>query len=218
MAMESSRTFLPAAGVDWLLPLYDPFVKLIGAEKARKDLLDRADLTSGLRVLDIGCGTGTFTVSVKKEYPKIEVIGLDPDPKALARAKQKAKEGKAVVQFDQGFSDELPFSGNSFDRVFSSFMFHHLPPDVKVRTLSEVIRVLKPGGSFNLLDFGGPESGGHGILTHLFHPNHRLEANSEDSVLALLRDAGFSHAEKTAEGRMFFGLIEVNYFRATVQN
>jgi hypothetical protein len=42
--MESSRTYLPAAGHDWLLPLSDPFVKLLGGEAARKSLLDQAAL------------------------------------------------------------------------------------------------------------------------------------------------------------------------------
>jgi len=40
--MTESRTYLPAAGRDWLLPLYDPIVKLLGGEAARKVLIDQA--------------------------------------------------------------------------------------------------------------------------------------------------------------------------------
>jgi hypothetical protein len=43
--VESSRTYLPAAGRDWLLPLYDPFVKLLGGDAARRALLDEASST-----------------------------------------------------------------------------------------------------------------------------------------------------------------------------
>jgi ubiquinone/menaquinone biosynthesis C-methylase UbiE len=107
--MESSRTFLPAAGADWLLPLYDPFVKLFGIGNARNVLLAQADLKPGHRVLDIGCGTGTFAVQIKQKYPNVEVTGLDPDPKALARAEQKAKQAAVAVKFDKGFSDELHY-------------------------------------------------------------------------------------------------------------
>ena len=214
MAMESSRTFLPAAGVDWLLPLYDPIVNLIGAGSARKVLLELAVPVSGDCVLDIGCGTGTFAVRIKTEHPDLDVVGLDPDPKALVRAKRKAGVASAAVRFDKGFADELPYKNESINHVFSSFMFHHLPSDVKLGTLREVRRVLKPGGSLCLLDFGGPEAPGHGILSHLFHSNHRLEENSEDSVLAYMERAGFPKFEKVTERSSLFGLIQLNYFRA----
>jgi ubiquinone/menaquinone biosynthesis C-methylase UbiE len=212
--MESSRTFLPAAGADWLLPLYDPFVKLFGIGNARNVLLAQADLKPGHRVLDIGCGTGTFAVQIKQKYPNVEVTGLDPDPKALARAEQKAKQAAVAVKFDKGFSDELPYPDRSFDRVCSSFMFHHLPSDVKEKTLSEIRRVLKPGGFLDLLDFGGPGAAGHGIMSHIFHANHRLDENSEDTVLAMMKDAGLNGPEKLAEGKAFFGFVQLNYFRA----
>jgi ubiquinone/menaquinone biosynthesis C-methylase UbiE len=212
--MGSSRTFLPAAGHDFLLPLYDPFVKLIGATAARDTLIEQARLQPGNRVLDIGCGTGTLAVRIKKRQPDVEVVGLDPDSKALSRARSKARNASASIAFDQGFADDLPYGDASFDRVLSSFMFHHLPTEVKNKALSEVRRVLKPGGSFCMLDFGGHGSHGHGILTHLFHANHRLNDNSEDEIVERLRRAGFSAPKKTADGRMFFGIVEIKYFKA----
>src|SRR5215469_6148214 len=87
---EVRRAYLPAAGHDWALPFYDPFVKLLGADAARRTLLQQADLRPGNRVLDIGCGTGTFVELIKRVHPEVSVVGLDPDPKALARAKKKA--------------------------------------------------------------------------------------------------------------------------------
>jgi len=165
-------------------------------------------------VLDIGCGTGTFAVQIKQKYPNVEVTGLDPDPKALARAEQKAKQAAVAVKFDKGFSDELPYPDRSFDRVCSSFMFHHLPSDVKEKTLSEIRRVLKPGGFLDLLDFGGPGAAGHGIMSHIFHANHRLDENSEDTVLAMMKNAGLNGPEKLAEGKAFFGFVQLNYFHA----
>ncbi|HET9532222.1 MAG TPA: class I SAM-dependent methyltransferase, partial [Blastocatellia bacterium] len=178
--MEDSRTYLPAAGHDWMLPLYDPVVKLLGGDAARRTLLEQAVIRPGHRVLDIGCGTGTLVTLIKRLHPEVEVVGLDPDPKALARARLKSERTGASVQFDQGYADELPYADASFDRVLSSFMFHHLQRDVKEGTLREVRRVLKPGGSLHLLDFAGPEAGTEGLLVRLFHSSHQLRDNSEE--------------------------------------
>src|SRR5262245_43522497 len=116
------RTFLPAAGRDLFLPLYDPLVSLMGGDRARRDLIAQANIEPGQRVLDIGCGTGTLAVLLNRSSADVEVIGLDPDPKALRRAKTKARRAEVLLQLDQGFADELPYEEDSFDRVFSSFM------------------------------------------------------------------------------------------------
>jgi ubiquinone/menaquinone biosynthesis C-methylase UbiE len=208
MNTESRRGFLPAAGHDWLLPLYDPFVRLFGGDRAREALLEQAALRPGHRVLDIGCGTGTFAVRVKRQHPGVEVVGLDPDPKALARAKAKAARESLEIGFDLSFADALPYPDASFDRVFSSFMFHHLPADEKASTLREVRRVLKAAGSFHMLDFGGPEHA-HGFLSHFIHSHDQLKGNAEASVLELMRRAGFEDAKTVGDRRTWFGRVKV---------
>jgi ubiquinone/menaquinone biosynthesis C-methylase UbiE len=169
----SDRTFLPAAGHDWFLPIYDPLTKIIRVDRARRTLLDAAALQSHHRVLDVGCGTGTLAVLIKRLYPSVDVIALDPDPKALARAQRKAERAAVSIRFDRGFADSLGYRDATFDRVFSSMMFHHLANDQKEKALYEIRRVLKPGGRLEFLDFSGPESGGHGALGCLIH-SHRF--------------------------------------------
>ena len=85
-----------------------------------------------------GCGTGTLATLIKGLYPDVNVVGLDPDPKALARAQRKAERLVVSIRLDRGFSHELPYPEASFDRVFSTFMFHHLLPDKREATLCEV--------------------------------------------------------------------------------
>lgn len=211
---HSHRTYLPAAGHDWFLPLYDPFTKIFGGDGARRLLLDQATLRPGHRVLDIGCGTGSLVVLVKSLHPEVDVVGLDPDPKALARARRKAERAGVSVRLDQGFSDELPYPDASFDRVFSSLMFHHLRASEKEKTLREVRRVLKPEGSLHLLDFGGPESGRGGFLARVLHSNDRLRDNAANLVLARMNQAGFANAEKVGDRAMLLG--RVAYYRASV--
>src|SRR5262245_1667398 len=165
MSEGSERPYLPAAGHDWTLPFYDPFVKLLGGDAARSVLIEQADLQPAHRVLEIGCGTGTLLVQIKQMHPAVDVTGLDPDPKALARAKRKADAASLMVHLDRGFSDALPYADGSFDRVFSCFMFHHLNDvDDKQRTLREARRVLERGGRVQLLDFTPFEPDKHGAL------------------------------------------------------
>ncbi len=212
MMANSRRTYLPAAGRDSFLPVYDLMTPLMGADQARGGLLDQAQIRPGHRILDIGCGTGSLLIQLKRLYPETNVIGLDPDPKALARASRKAERAAVAIHFDQGFGDELPYAEASFDRVLSSLMFHHVPTDEKGTTVRAIRRVLKPGGEFHMLDFEGAEKGAHGILSRLLHSNQRLKDNSESRVLRFMAEAGFAEPKKVGHREMLFGHIA--YYRA----
>lgn len=206
------RTYLPAAGHDWMLPLYDPLVRLLGGDQARRALLDQAALEPTGRVLDVGCGTGTLIVMIARQHPNVRVVGLDPDPKALARAERKAQQAAVSVQLDRAFSDALPYPDDSFDRVFSSLMLHHLEAEQKQKTLREVRRVLKPGGSLHLLDFARPDSRNTTGFVRWVHSHHRLHDNTVERVIRLMQEAGFSDARLVRQGALLMGRIA--YFEA----
>lgn len=207
LTTKTHRSFLPAAGWDWLLPLYDPFVKLLGGEAARKQLLEQAQLQPGHKVLDVGCGTGTLAILTKQLHPGVAMSGLDPDPRALARARNKAARAGVSIPFDEGFGDQLPYPAGVFDRVFSSLMYHHVPTEQKGALLKEIYRVLKSGGEFHLCDFEAHEGGMHDFLLRFSHPKDRLKDNTEARVLSLMRGAGFSECRKTGRRSMFVGVV-----------
>jgi ubiquinone/menaquinone biosynthesis C-methylase UbiE len=200
-------------GRDWLLAFYDPVSKLLGTERLRSKLLEQAALQPGHRVLDIGCGTGSFGVFIKRLHPQVEVIGLDPDPKALARAARKAAQAGLAIQFTQGFADELPFPDASFDRVFSTLMFHHVPKDAKDKTLREVRRALKPDGTFHLMDVDAARRGRDGLLVRLLHSAHHMPDDAEDRMLSRMSAAGLRNAKRTGEDKLL--LWRVAYYRAS---
>jgi len=207
------KPYLSAAGRDWLLPFYDPFTWLLGVNSVHRRLIQQADIGEGYRVLEIGCGTGNLSIRAKKLNPKAEVVGIDPDPKALARARQKGQRSGLALQFDSGFSEELPYPDASFDRVLSAFMLHHVRPESKLSTLSEAGRVLKPGGSLHLVDFEEdrhPGSGIHGFLAGAIHGRHG--SSPPPIVVGLMREAGFEDSREVARQSTVMGLVV--YFKA----
>ncbi len=211
---KHQRSYIPAAGFHWLLPLFDLVTKPTGADQARSALLEQAELRPGQQALDIGCGTGTLAILLKRLHPEIEVVGLDPDPKALALARRKAQRAAVSPRFDRGFSDTLAYAADSFDHVFSSFMFHHLRSNQKEETLREVRRVLKPGGYLHLLDFRGPNTGDTRLVTRWFHSRRILKDNTESHILELIAKAGLAEAKILRRQTVVFGFVHVAYYQA----
>ena len=207
--MAPSPTYLPAAGRDIFLPLYDPLTRLLGIGRALEALIAQAGLLPGHAVLDIGCGTGTLVSRIARTQPGVVITGLDPDPHALARARRKASRAGLRASFEQGFAEALPFGEGAFDRVFSSMMFHHLHRDVRPAVLAEVRRVLKPGGRLEFLDFAG---GAHNMLAQLLH-GHELHAAAEDRLLRRMAAAGLTGARQTRLHRTLVGTLA--YYQAT---
>lgn len=183
--------YLPGFGHDLLLPLYDSVQKWLGVPELHRRLIGLAGLDTSRRTLDVGCGTGNLTILAKQLHPTTELVGIDPDPRALARASRKAGHTMAV-QFDHGYGQELPYSDASFDRVLSALMFHHLERGVKHRMLTESLRVLTPDSALYLVDFGGRVTTSDGLMARVQLQSRRLRDNIGDGIPTLLRGAGFS--------------------------
>lgn len=207
--MPPERRYLPAASLDILLPAYDPVMRLFGFTRALQPLVDQAQLRPGHAVLDIGCGTGAVSILTKQSHPDVSVTGVDPDPRALARAARKAHRANLEVRFDRGFADAMDYPDAAFDRVFSSMMLHHVPRADKPGLLAEVLRVLKPGGRLELLDFAG---GAHSFLAHTLHGRHASDSMNA-RLLQWMHEAGFTAARRTATHTTPFGAL--GYYQAT---
>lgn len=152
--LKNRHDYLPAAGHDAFLPGYDLLTRVLGMNPAYRDLVAQAGLADGQRVVEIGCGTGNLTVRAKKACPGADIVGTDPDPRALRRAERKAK-GMTGIGFTRAYAQELPFGDGQFDRALSSMMLHHLDEATKIATARELFRVLRPGGGLHVVDVRG---------------------------------------------------------------
>ena len=204
---HQEHDYLPAMGKDWLLPFYDTFTWLLGVPRIHRRLVELAAIEPGHRVLEIGCGPGGLVLRAQRMHPDAEIVGLDPDPLALAKARRKADRAGRPVRFDQGKAGELPYPDESFDRVLSSFMFHHLDDAEKRRALAEVRRVLRPGGQLHLVDVAGHHRGTFG---HRMQRDERLRDNVGDGIPDRMREAGLTDVRTGERGR-----LGTTFYRAT---
>lgn len=210
---SGDRTYVPALGFRWLTRFYDLAIAATLKEERFKALLvEQANLRPGQRVLDLGCGTATLTIMLKRACPESRVVGLDGDPEVLSLARRKISASDLAIELREGMAYDPPFEPSSFDRVVSSLVFHHLAADDKRRTLAAVRNVLRPGGELHLADWGEAQN----LLMRLAFLGVQLFdgfASTADNVRGLLipmmREAGFTSVSETHREMTLFGTLSL---------
>ncbi len=206
--MKKDDRYIPALGLDRLTPLYDPLLRWVVREETfKRRIIEQAHIRPGYRVLDLGCGTATLTILIKQAQPGSDVIGIDGDTKVLDIGRAKAARAGVNITLDHGMAFQLPYPDGSFDRVLSSLMFHHLTTEDKRRTLSEVMRVLRPGGELHVFDFGKPHNMYTRLISRLILRFERAEDNVRGLLPEMIRQMGFERVEETARYTTFFGAL-----------
>lgn len=125
------------------------------------------------RILDLCCGTGDLAITMARlaDYP-VEIKGLDYSLPMLERAERKAASlaGKKNLKFIRGEADQLPFPTAFFDCTGISFAFRNLTykNPLAAAHLSEILRVLKPGGRLVIVESSQPESRIMRALDHFY--------------------------------------------------
>ncbi len=192
---------------------YDFITRLLsyGRDQAwKRDLMARAGIRPGQRVLDLATGTGDLALAAAASGAF--VTGLDLAPRMIRLA--RAKKGAASVRFLVGDMTSLPLPPSSIDVVTTGYGLRNVP-DLD-RAVAEIARVLRPGGRFLSLDFERPANAAwrrvyfayltvvgatvgtvlHGDPdTYRYIPASLARYPGADAVAGRLRAAGFASAE-----------------------
>ncbi|MEH2325491.1 MAG: methyltransferase domain-containing protein [Nostoc sp.] len=179
--------------------LYDGISRLaalsVGGEARFRQLaLQGLTIHSDTQVLDLCCGSGQTTQFLVKLSQN--VTGLDASPKSLQRARQNVP----LAVYLEAFAEKMPFADNLFDVVHTSVALHEMQPEQLRKIISEVYRVLKPGGIFTLVDFHAPTNPifwpGVSVFLLLFETETAWQLLKTD-LPGLLTESGFNASEAT---------------------
>jgi SAM-dependent methyltransferase len=157
------------------------------ASEAAAFLLPR--LSSGMRLLDLGCGPGSITAGLVDEVAPGIVVGVDRDPGVLGRAAR----GSAGARYLAADAYRLPFRPGSFDGAYAHQVLQHLVDPVAA--LEEVRRVLVPGGVLGVRDAD------YGTMTHA--PTEPLI----DRLFEIFRTVAHDRGATPEAGRHLLGWV-----------
>jgi SAM-dependent methyltransferase len=209
--MSARQNFTPALGIHALTPLYDLALAAFTRERRwRGALVVQVAPRPGERILDIGCGTGTLARALKQAAPDAVVIGLDPDPRVLVRARAKAAALGLSIEYHDGFFDQASADAHGpFDTIVTSLVLHQVPLETKRAILAQARAALRPGGAIHIADYGLPARPPDASpipqrrSAPRRHCGHRAErsrraarAHDRDRLRGGARVARFPHAER----------------------
>jgi ubiquinone/menaquinone biosynthesis C-methylase UbiE len=183
-------------------------VLTLGRERTfRQWTLDLAHVQPGHVVLDVGCGTGTLLLAAAERVgPSGAVHGVEPSPEMAAHARHKAAAHRAPLVVVEGSADRLPYPPGSFDVIFCTLVWHHLPQSMQAGAIREMRRVLRPGGCAVLVDWQRPQSFARALASPLFLVSllHHLGPSRSPldgpGLASLMRELGFEDIARCAFG------------------
>ena len=158
--MPGTRTELARGLFAALGPTYDRYANLLSFgqdPRWRRFLVSRLPVGRDDTVLDVACGTGAVALELARQKG-CSVVGVDQSPEMLAEARRRLALAPETsrVRLVEASAQELPFEAASFEGLTAAYLLRYL--DDLPAGLRELARVLRPGATVALLDFGVPPS------------------------------------------------------------
>ena len=176
---------------------YDPITQYAlppNEDWVRQGLLDAIRQPQPRRILDLGSGTGSTTLMLKRKFPQAEVIGLDLSPYMLVVAEHKAQQAGLAVQWQHGKAEQTGLPDGAFDLVTATLLFHETPPAIAQTILQEALRLLQVGGEVLILDGNQPMLRQTPWLTQIFEEPY-IQAYAAGNMATWLSETGFGQVQ-----------------------
>ena len=194
MNYQPEYKYIPPFEYHFLTRIYDYILILAGfGRKFREKIVNAVEVKNGQKALDVGCGTGVFLHLLKQKYPGVFAVGIDPDQEALDIS---AKKFGPDVKLIKSFAEALPFENESFDIVFSTLAFHHMPTEIKEQAIQEIYRVLKPGGKLVIIDFGTAKHHWFYRIVTFWESFEYMRGNLQGLLPQFMQEAGFKNVKE----------------------
>lgn len=202
--MPPDLSYTPAAGHHWLTPFYDVGVAALTRERRwRSALIAQIRPSPGDVIVDVGCGTGSLLLRLGKAAPSARLIGIDPDPAILARARKRVADAGLPVELHIGFARQTVglLEGLRPTKVVSSLVFHQVPMEEKAAALAAMYAALGAGGEVHIADYGLQRTPlmralFRGVIQNL-DGRVNTEPNAHGVLPDLMHAAGFRNVEET---------------------
>lgn len=154
------------------------------------------------RVVDAGCGTGSFLARIGHAAPRAALIGVDPDERILARARGKIARAGVTARLERGYLSDLDalLGRGTATKVTSTLVLHQVPLLEKRAGLAACHRLLAPGGTLVVADYGKQRTATMRTLFKLVQVVDGFadtQPNADGILPELLQDAGFVDVEET---------------------
>jgi len=147
----------------------------------------------GDKVLDVGCGTGTLALRLKKHAGNRGLVaGIDASRGMLRQAEIKSDKENIQLDFGVASIENIPFPDNFFDVITSTWVIHQLSLPLKKKGLKEILRVLSVGGHFLLVDLHSITNPFRAFYNSPFYFwNEGYKIHVQGKLPKLLTEAGF---------------------------
>ena len=163
-------------------------------------------------IIDLGCGTGSQLLQLARLAPGRELIGIDLDTAILERARGKFTAAGVSARLLHGSADALSLDDTSVVVAITSLVLHHLPPATRLRTLMELVRVLRPNGRLVVVDWGKPTGPVTRIgfrLLRTLDGFHNTAEHAAGQLPMLIARTGFEQVTSPTRWSTIWGTLEL---------
>ena len=142
-------------------PTYDRYARLLsfGQDPRWRSFLVARIPADARRILDVASGTAAVAIELARAVPGRTVVGVDQSPEMLAAGRDRVGQAGLSdrIELREGRAEDLPFADSEFDGLTFTYLLRYV--DDVPATLRELARVVRPGGTVAMLEFGLPRAG-----------------------------------------------------------